>query len=333
MQKENKLTRNFIIGTFVTLYIMVSIISTIHVIDFFRISNPEWLAITLAIAFEVGAAASLASIIAMKKMNKGIVWALFITLTAMQAMGNTYFAYVHLVDYQSWVELFGLVDSEVIEQKRILSIVSGAILPLVALGFIKSLVDYIKPDETVNKAVNEGVKAVVQDQITDAVTSNNPIETYNQEPPYQPTNEDIKKFEELLRKYDEKFQNNTVDELVETPKIEEKTIETAELIEDVITDESTDPIIEDVIIEEENIEPEIVVNEEIIVEEENIEEDVINTYEEIIVEEENIEPKIVVNEEIIVEEENIEPEIAVNEQFIIGVEIVNDNEEVIEKKN
>jgi hypothetical protein len=26
MQKENKLTRNFIIGTFVTLYVMVSII-------------------------------------------------------------------------------------------------------------------------------------------------------------------------------------------------------------------------------------------------------------------------------------------------------------------
>ena len=333
MQKENKLTRNFIIGTFVALYIMVSIISTIHVIDFFKLSNPEWLAITLAIAFEVGAAASLASIIALRRMNKSIVWSLFFTLTAMQAMGNAYFAYVHLVNYQAWVELFGLVDSEVIEQKRILSIVSGAILPLVALGFIKSLVDYIKPDDTVNDTINEGVKAVVQDQITDAVTSNNPIETYNQEPPYQPTNEDIKKFEELLRKYDEKFQNNTVDELVETPKIEEKTIETAELIEDVITDESTDPIIEDVIIEEENIEPEIVVNEEIIVEEENIEEDVINTYEEIIVEEENIEPKIVVNEEIIVEEENIEPEIAVNEQFIIGVEIVNDNEEVIEKKN
>ena len=333
MQKENKLTRNFIIGTFVALYIMVSIISTIHVIDFFKLSNPEWLAITLAIAFEVGAAASLASIIALRRMNKSIVWSLFFTLTAMQAMGNAYFAYVHLVNYQAWVELFGLVDSEVIEQKRILSIVSGAILPLVALGFIKSLVDYIKPDDTVNDTINEGVKAVVQDQITDAVTSNNLIETYNQEPPYQPTNEDIKKFEELLRKYDEKFQNNTVDELVETPKIEEKTIETAELIEDVITDESTDPIIEDVIIEEENIEPEIVVNEEIIVEEENIEEDVINTYEEIIVEEENIEPEIAVNEEIIVEEENIEPEIAVNEQFIIGVEIVNDNEEVIEKKN
>ena len=340
MQKENKLTRNFIIGTFVALYIMVSIISTIHVIDFFKLSNPEWLAITLAIAFEVGAAASLASIIALRRMNKSIVWSLFFTLTAMQAMGNAYFAYVHLVNYQAWVELFGLVDSEVIEQKRILSIVSGAILPLVALGFIKSLVDYIKPDDTVNDTVNEGVndgvndgvKAVVQDQITDAVTSNNPIETYNQQPPYQPTNEDIKKFEELLRKYDEKFQNNTVEELFETPKVEEKTIETAELIEDVIIDESTDPIIEDVIIEEENIEPEIVVNEEIIIEEENIEEDIVNTDEVIIVEEENIEPEIVVNEEIIIEEENIEPEIVVNEEIKVEEEIVNDNE-VIEKKN
>jgi hypothetical protein len=151
MNKEN-ITKNFIIGTFVTLYLMVSIISTIHVIDFFKLSNPEWLAITLAVAFEVGAAASLASIIALKKMNKGIVWTLFFILTFMQAMGNTYYAYTHLANYQYWVELFGLVDSEVIEQKRILSLVSGAILPLVALGFIKSLVDYIKPDIEVNDA-------------------------------------------------------------------------------------------------------------------------------------------------------------------------------------
>jgi hypothetical protein len=165
MQTENKLTRNFIIGTFVTLYVMVSLISTIHVIDFFELSNPKWLAITLALAFEVGAAASLASIIALKKMNKGIVWVLFFILTAMQAMGNAFFAYTHLTDYQSWMELFGLVDSDPIEQKRILSIVSGAILPLVALGFIKSLVDYIRPDEGVNEGVN--------DQITDAVTQSN----------------------------------------------------------------------------------------------------------------------------------------------------------------
>ena len=170
MQQENKLTKNFIIGTFVTLYVMVSIISTIHVIDFFRLSNPEWLAVTLALAFEVGAAASLASIIALKKMNKTIVWALFFTLTLMQAMGNTFYAYTHLTNFQGWVELFGLVDSELIEQKRILSLVSGAILPLVALGFIKSLVDYIKPSDEKVKAYPDSVNS----QITDAVTQSTP---------------------------------------------------------------------------------------------------------------------------------------------------------------
>lgn len=151
--KENGL-RYFIIGTFVTLYFIVSIISTIHVIDFFTLSNPSWLATSLAIAFEVGAAASLASLIALDKMSKKLVWGLFITLTLMQMMGNTYYAFTNLHDYQSWVDLFGLTEEEPIYQKRILSIISGAVLPLVALGFIKSLVDYVKPDKIVSETTN-----------------------------------------------------------------------------------------------------------------------------------------------------------------------------------
>jgi hypothetical protein len=129
---------------------MVSIISTIHVIDFFRLSNPNWLAITLAIAFEVGAAASLAAIIILDKTSRWLVWMLFVIITLMQMMGNMYYAYTHLTDFQSWSELFSINEEEPIFQKRILSLVSGAILPIVALGFIKSLVDYIRPssDET-----------------------------------------------------------------------------------------------------------------------------------------------------------------------------------------
>jgi len=152
---KKKTTSYFIIGTFVTLYLLVSVISTIHVIDFFKLSNPDWLAISLAVAFEVGAAASLASLITLDKMNKGIVWGLFIILTLMQAMGNTYYAYTHLNDFQGWIELFGLSEEDLIYQKRILSIVSGAILPIVALGFIKSLVDYIKPSEDEAKVIGE----------------------------------------------------------------------------------------------------------------------------------------------------------------------------------
>jgi len=169
---KSKLVNRFIISTFVTLYAIVSIISTIHVIDFFKLSNPEWLAVSLAIAFEIGAAASLASLIALKKMNRSLVWGLFIILTGMQMMGNTYYAFKNLHDIQSWVDLFGLTDSEPIFQKRMMAIISGAILPLVALGFIKSLVDYIRPDDEEPVASNQ---TGVNDQITDSVTVENPV--------------------------------------------------------------------------------------------------------------------------------------------------------------
>jgi len=144
---NNNLVKNFVIGTFVSLYLLVSIVSTIHVINFFELSNPYWLAVTLAIGFEVGAAASLASLVILDKMNKTLVWALFITITLMQMQGNMYHAFTNLENFQSWSELFNLIEEEPLYQKRILSLVSGAILPLVALGFIKSLVDYIKPQD------------------------------------------------------------------------------------------------------------------------------------------------------------------------------------------
>ena len=95
-------------------------------------------------------------------MNKSLIWMLFFLLTAMQAMGNTYYAFVHLEDFKSWSELFGLIEEDEIFQKRVLSIVSGAILPIVALGFIKSLVDYIRPEE--EPSVEESAE---DDQITD----------------------------------------------------------------------------------------------------------------------------------------------------------------------
>jgi hypothetical protein len=144
---NHKYLKYSVIGTFVSLYLVVSVISTIHVVQFFDLTNPKWLSVSLAVAFELGAAASLASLIALDKMNKLLVWVLFIVLTCMQAMGNSYYAYINIQDFSMWSELFGLVDEEIIYQKRILSIISGAILPLVALGFIKSLVDYIKPED------------------------------------------------------------------------------------------------------------------------------------------------------------------------------------------
>jgi hypothetical protein len=177
---KSKAVNRFIIGTFVSLYLLVSIISTIHVVDFFRLSNPEWLAISLAIGFELGAAASLAALITLEKMNKNIVWGLFILITGMQMQGNMYYAYTNIKDYQGWVELFNLVEWEPIAQKRLLAGVSGAILPLVALGFIKSLVDYIKPEDVVE--VGHHVQPSVQPEpkLEETVESmRNVVESYD----------------------------------------------------------------------------------------------------------------------------------------------------------
>ena len=162
---KNKGIHLFIISTFVLLYLVVSVISTIHVVDFFEITNPKWLSIFLAIAFEIGAAASLASIIVLDKMNKFIVWSLFFVLTAMQAIGNTYFAYTHLSDFTAWSELFGLSEEDPIFQKRILAVISGAILPLVSLGFIKALVDYIRPGDNSTEEKNQKTITESQEKI------------------------------------------------------------------------------------------------------------------------------------------------------------------------
>lgn len=168
--QKNKFVHWFIITTFVSLYVIVSLISMIHVIDFFKLSNSTGMSIFLAIAFEVGAAASLASIIVLDKMNKGIVWSLFIILAMMQIMGNVYYAFAHLSNYIGWIELFGMQEFEPIMQKRILAIVSGAILPIVALGFIKALVDYIKPTKELAIIDNTNISDTIH---TQEISNNN----------------------------------------------------------------------------------------------------------------------------------------------------------------
>lgn len=189
------IVKRFVISTFVILYILVSLISTIHVIDFFELSNPYWLAVTLAIGFELGAAASLSSLVILDRTNKTLVWALFGAITLMQMQGNMYFAFINLEDFSSWSELFGLDEEEPLYQKRVLAAVSGAILPLVALGFIKSLVDYIRPvgdDEVPSDAVLEAPEDDWdEDHAHDMVMGQMIEEIEKDEPDFVPTEESI----------------------------------------------------------------------------------------------------------------------------------------------
>tara|TARA_B100001057_G_scaffold446969_1_gene486043 strand:+ start:6239 stop:6940 length:702 start_codon:yes stop_codon:yes gene_type:complete len=170
--EKNKIVHLSIIGIFVSLYFLVATISMINSVAFFDLSHHGLMNWALAIGFELGAAASLAAIIILDKTNKTMVWGLFILLTSFQMMANSYHAFVNLEDYMGWIELFGLEEEEPIFQKRVLSVVSGAVLPLVALGFIKSLTDYLRPEEKLPKAVvepaitNEGQNEVQEEKPT-----------------------------------------------------------------------------------------------------------------------------------------------------------------------
>lgn len=152
----------FIIVIFILLYVITSVISTIHSIDFFALSNSRDMSIFLAIAFEIGAAASLASIITYSKMNRTLVWSLFIILTLFQVMNNVYYTYVNIKDYIKWIELFGLHEMSQIEQVRIISFVSGGILPLIALGFIKALIDYLRPSDEITNINDNNIDNVIE---------------------------------------------------------------------------------------------------------------------------------------------------------------------------
>lgn len=149
---QRKITHYTIIGIFVILYGLVATISMINSVAFFDLAHNGIMSWVLAIGFELGAAASLAAIIILDKTNKAMVWGLFVLLTLFQMMANSFHAYVNLEEYMGWIELFGLERMSPIEQKRVLSLISGAILPVVALGFIKSLVDYIRPGEETEEA-------------------------------------------------------------------------------------------------------------------------------------------------------------------------------------
>lgn len=209
---ENKKSNTLvwlIIISFLLVPLVVSVVSTIHVINFFALSNGFALALTLALAFEIGALSALAGLVALGKINKNVVWFIFIILTFFQMMGNTYYAYDLLTIkmqtdpdlIRNWTELFGLMEEDQIIVKRIISILSGAILPIVSLSFLDLLVDYIRKtfgigDQETPEKITLG--NLNEEQIHELSRLAGQIEkqTIDSEP--QPKYENLDKIEEYL---------------------------------------------------------------------------------------------------------------------------------------
>ena len=132
---------------FSILYLAVGFVSVYHAINFFAISNEGWLALILAIAFEIGQAAVLFSLL-VNKSKKTMPWILMVVLTLVQVLGNVYSSYQYAainsmdeIKYFTDSVLFYLQDTNPQVNQVMISYITGAILPIVALCMTSMIVD------------------------------------------------------------------------------------------------------------------------------------------------------------------------------------------------
>lgn len=132
---------------FSLLYIAVGFVSTIHSISFFEISNKTLLAVILAIAFEIGQAAVLFSLLT-SKTKRIMPWILMGVLTLVQVLGNVYSSYAYMIEnnpdqvkYFIDSVLFYLQDPDPQVNQVMISYITGAILPIVSLCMTSMVVD------------------------------------------------------------------------------------------------------------------------------------------------------------------------------------------------
>ena len=186
-----------LIATFGLLYVLVALVSTLHAVDFFKLSNIGSLAILLGVAYEVGQASVLFSILMTKNKEKFLPWLLMFLLTALQVTANVYASFKHMsIDggndwtywYTSILKIFGVTGGSTETYQVIISWISGALLPIVALGMTALVATNIKliteEDELEN---NPNAPIPASDLIAEVSKVN-------------PTEDDLKEAEAILSK-------------------------------------------------------------------------------------------------------------------------------------
>ena len=220
--------------TFLFVPILSSLISTIHIVDFFKIGNFIWMSYVLAVAFEIGSIASAIALTVLDKISKIAVWSIFIILVMFQLLGNVFFSFEYITKMQiENPEYLNIVSDflnyfYVFENPRdfkvILSILIGMPIPLISLAFLKSVIDYISnimKDQNNNETLN--TKNVEEIKETEDVEETKETENFEETKDVEETEnieetEDDEKKKLMNNKYDE----NEIKELIEKKEKIEK---------------------------------------------------------------------------------------------------------------
>lgn len=148
------------IALFSVLYLAVGFVSTYHAVSFFSMSNAGWLAVILAVAFEIGQAAVLFSLLT-SKTKKVMPWILMGVLTLVQVLGNVFSSYQYMminsteqIKYFTDSVLFFLQDPDPKVNQVMISYITGAILPIVSLCMTSMVVNVAGLEPTEDKPID-----------------------------------------------------------------------------------------------------------------------------------------------------------------------------------
>lgn len=161
MSKPSKFKKLTLIILFTALYSTSAFVSGFHAIEFFSLANPFWLALLLAITFEVGQATVLFYLLqghqnqsSKNKINnfgKYGPWILMTVLTLTQCIGNIYSSHRYMVTrstdnikYFTDSVLFFIKDPDPQVNIVFIDYIVGFLLPIVALAMTSMVVEVLK---------------------------------------------------------------------------------------------------------------------------------------------------------------------------------------------
>jgi len=202
--------KKIIYVAFLVPILAVAGVSISHVTTWYGLSNPMSWAVYLSIGIEIAALSAVAAISA--NMGKK-VYIPFGIVTLIQFIGNIFFSYQYInVDakaFKDWVELvdpvvsyLGVDSGDPVGHKRFLALFAGGMLPIISLSFLHMLVKFEEEGKTEAPQPDIDIEALS----TEAGKKEAEVEKEK----YTPTQEDLQRLEEELRRVNEqKFGNLT----------------------------------------------------------------------------------------------------------------------------
>jgi len=218
----NWIQKNFraiIYISFLVPILTVAFVSISHVTSWYGLSNPLSWAIYLSVGIEIAALSALAAISA--QMGSKVYFP-FGIVTLIQFIGNIFFAYQYIdinsESFRDWVDLvdpfvtyLGVESNDFVGHKRFLSLFAGGMLPIISLSFLHMLVKF--EEEEKKKLPTEQPQVLNIDELSIQAGK---MEAELDKKKYTPTETELEKLEEELKKLNEQKFGSLQPETIES---------------------------------------------------------------------------------------------------------------------